>query len=132
MTQFATALPEEPIIPTGYTIRVTVTRCNTCNSVNYNSEFLAMSLTKPRMGQGAPVKRWMECKRPEYDLPIDKVFINRMTPYCSQCPTIDLSLLPPPPHASGLHDLAEVALKGRPTSKPAASAAARPRIEDLA
>jgi hypothetical protein len=131
MTQFATAMPVEPIIPTSYTIRVTVTRCNTCNSVNYHSEFLAMTLTKPRAGLGQPVKTWTACQRPLYDLPVDKTFMNRMTPYCSQCPTIDLSLLPAPPHASRLHDLADVALKGRPASKSAAPAA-KPKIEDLA
>ena len=92
-----------------------------------------MTLTKPRMGQGSPVKHWTECKRPEYDLPIDRVFVNRMTPYCAECPVIDLSLLPLPPQAAQLTVLPDVALKGQP-----AKAAAKPqrdnkpRLEDLA
>jgi hypothetical protein len=132
MTIYAAPAPSEPIIPTGYTIRVTITRCNTCNYVARQSEFLALTLTKPRMGQGNPVKHWTECKRPEYDLPIDRVFVNRMTPYCAECPEIDLSLLPLPPASQGLTVLPEVTFKGQATRKPAAPAAARPRIEDLA
>jgi hypothetical protein len=133
MTIFAAPAPQEPIIPVSYTIRVTVTRCNTCNFVARQSEFLALSLIRSRAGIGQPVKHWTECKRPEYDLPIDRVFVNRMTPYCAECPEIDLSLLPLPPHVSGLNTIPEPTLKGSP--KPAASAAARqskPRLEDLA
>ena len=134
-TIFAAPAAEQPIIPTSYTIRVTVTRCNSCNSVNRQSEFLALTLIKPRMGVGSPTKNWKECKRPEYNLPIDRVFVNRATPFCAECDdaVIDafMALLPNPPHASGLHDLPEVALKGAPAKKPAAPAA-KPRIEDLA
>ena len=130
-TTFAAAPAAEPIIPTSYTIRVTITRCNTCNYVARQSEFLALSLTKPRMGQGQPVRHWTECKRPEYNLPIDRVFVTRMTPYCAECPEIDLSLLPYPPHASGLNTIPEPTLKGQPR-KPTAPVARKPSIEDLA
>ena len=130
-TIFAAAPAAEPIIPTSYTIRVTVTRCNSCNAVSRQSEFLAMTMVKPRMGQGNPVRHWTECKRPEYDLPIDRTFVNRMTPYCAECPEIDLSLLPLPPAPAGLTVLPDVVLKGQPAKQKAAPAA-KPRIEDLA
>jgi len=133
-TTFAAAPAAEPIVPTSYTIRVTVTRCNTCNFVSRQSEFLSLTLIKPRMGQGSPAKHWTECKRPEYDLPVDRVFVNRMTPYCAECPELDLSHLPLPPSHAGLYDLAEPTLKGstrKPQAKPQAKPA-KPSIEDLA
>ena len=102
-TIFAAAPAAEPIIPTSYTIRVTVTRCNSCNAVSRQSEFLAMTMVKPRMGQGNPVRHWTEC----------------------------LSLLPLPPAPSGLTVLPDVVLKGQPAKQKAAPAA-KPRIEDLA
>jgi hypothetical protein len=131
-TTFAAAPAAEPIIPTSYTIRVTITRCNTCNYVSRQSEFMSLTLIKPRMGAGQPAKHWTECKRPEYDLPVDRVFVNRMTPYCAECPEIDLSLLPLPPAAQGLTVLPDVTLKGQPAKKTAAPRAAKPSIEDLA
>ena len=130
MTTFAAPASSEPIIPLSYTMRIISTRCAACGHVARQSEFLAMTLVRSRMGQGT-VKHWTECKRPEYNLPLDHTFVNRITPFCCECPDIDLSQLPDPPHASRLYDIAEPVLKGsRPAAKP--QPANKPRLEDLA
>jgi hypothetical protein len=132
-TAFAAPAPAETIIPTAYAVRLTITTCSCCGTQSRSSEFLAVSYLKSRAGIH-PVKHWTTCDRPEYNLPIERVFAPaRRVPYCADCADVELSHLPFPPSAAGLYDLAEPTLKGVKTaSKPVAPKAQRPKIEDLA
>jgi len=131
---FIAPIPSEPIIPTSYMIRFTILKCMSCGSLARASEFMAVSYLKSR-ALGTPVKHMTACTKPEYDLPVERLFAGQRTlPYCAECPETDLSHLPLPPSAAGLYDLSEPTLKGL-ARKPAAAKAPQPRkptIEDLA
>jgi hypothetical protein len=133
MTIFTAPPLKDPPIPARYVLRNTDVKCEACGHISTTSEFFALSFAHSRNHVGTPIRHYEPCIRPIYNLPVEEVMAPmRATAFCWRCaPSIDLSHLPPPPSASGLNQLPELALKGQP-KKAAAPAARKPNLADLA
>lgn len=100
-------------IPERYVIHFSVTTCKNCNTTETSSDFFALSYIRSRIG-GTRIRHLVKSNGPLYNLPVDRIRTGtHTTPFCSACPSIDLSHLPPPPEPSQLRDLPEPTLKGR-------------------
>lgn len=122
-----TMVKPEPIIPVGYVMHSGTITCTNCGHESHRSQFYSLSYIRSRL-TNERVRKLDPCIRPLFNLPVERVVLaSASTPYCSACPSVDLSHLPPPPEASRVRTMIEAAPKGaaKPTPK-------RPSIFDLA
>lgn len=122
------------VIPERYVIHYSISVCANCQTESRDSEFYALSYLKSRVN-GTRVRHLVRCDRPLFNLPVDVIPTgNHRVPFCCECPTIDLSHLPPPPQESLVtHTLPDPVLKGHKPreAKPATPAKRPPSLEDL-
>ena len=118
----------EATVPVAYVMHVGSITCTNCGHESHRSQFYSLSYIRSRM-TNERVRKLDPCVRPLYNLPVERVVLaSASTPYCSACPSIDLSHLPPPPEASRVRTMVEPGPRG-PTAKRPPS---RPSIFDLA
>lgn len=118
------------VVPDHYVLHYSISICANCGAESRESTFYALNYLRSRVN-GTRVRHLVRCDRPWYNLPVKVLPTGQSrVPFCCECPTIDLSHLPPPPEPSQLHDLAEPTRKG---AKPkAAKEAAKPTsLDDL-
>jgi len=140
--------PAKPVIPAAYVLHYYTTRCVACGAVGNGSDFYALTHLRSRNHTGT-ARQLDRCKAPLYNVPVERIHVGtKVTAFCAECPTIDLSHLPPPPSAAHLHDLTEPAPREPRHTKPAApppvppaarphaakppAKPAKPSLEDLA
>lgn len=106
------------IIPHHYVLHMRECHCTNCGALTRSSEFYALSYLKSRINQ-TRVRHLTRCDRPLFNLPVERALIARdKTPFCSECETISLDHLPPPPSPALLYDLAEPRNKGAKAKTP--------------
>ena len=123
---------DTPTIPSRYVIHYRFVQCEHCGHATRESQFLALTYVRTRMGTGL-VRDLKQVPRPLYNLPVDKVLTGcHKVPFCQACDSVSLSHLPPPPSEAALHDLPEPALKTAAKAKPTTPPRRKPTIEELA
>ncbi len=118
------------VVPDSYVLHYSVSRCSNCSAESRETQFFALNYIKSRIN-GTRVRHLIRCDAPWYNLPVRIIPTGtKKTPYCAECPAIDLSHLPPPPSESQLHDLAEPQFKNQ-KPKTAAKETKKPTLDDL-
>lgn len=122
------------VIPERYVIHYSISICANCRTESRDSEFYALSYLKSRVN-GQRVRHLVRCDRPMFNLPVDVIPTGtHRVPFCCECPSIDLTHLPPVPQESLItHTLPDVTLKGhkpKTTSEPK-PAKRPPSLDDL-
>ena len=122
------------VIPERYVLHYSISVCANCQSESRDSEFYALSYLKSRVN-GTRVRHLVRCDRPMFNLPVDVIPTgNHHVPFCCECPTIDLSHLPPPPQESLVtHTLPDPVLKGQKPREPKTTTPPKrpPTLDDL-
>ena len=94
-------------IPSSYVLNYTINRCASCGHEETHSEFFAVSFIKSRHGTGT-VRHLTRCDGPMFNIPVDRVLTGQhIIPFCSACPTIDLTHLPDAPDGSRINNPVE-------------------------
>ena len=133
------APPVAVVVPAAYVLHYYTTICKGCGTKSNGSDFYAMTLLRSRHDTGT-AKHFVRCDAPMFNVPVERVHTGtKIMAYCVECPTLDLSHLPPPPRADRVYDLAEPTLRvaPRPTTATASrtaptSASRKPTLGDLA
>lgn len=117
---------DHEVIPERYVVHYAITRCANCGSESRDNEFYALSYIRSRVN-GTRVRHLTRCDRPLYNLPVDRIPTGKHNvPFCCECPSIDLSHLPPPPEPSQVYDLPEPTAKGK-SPRPAGEKTTKPK-----
>lgn len=107
------------VIPDRYVLHYSITVCANCSAESRDSEFYALSYIKSRVN-GTRVRHLVRCDRPIFNLPVDVIPTGKhRLPFCCECPSYDLTHLPPPPQESLVTTLPEPTLKGAKLKPPA-------------